>query len=116
MAFKNLHRDLLELFSEEAPTTYHAGAIRLRRTTAPASKRERDAAWKAANPARVQEHRVREFKRRKRLAAQRRAGAKFRATHPYVPKGTPRTGRPVTSQSPAAVYLRAWRLKRKASA
>jgi hypothetical protein len=56
VAFKNLHQDLLELFSEEAPTTYHAGAIRLRRTTAPATKRERDAAWKAANPKAHKEH------------------------------------------------------------
>jgi hypothetical protein len=85
MPWVNLQEDILELFSETAPTvpelvrnprTGEITARGLWTTTAPQTKKLRDAAWKAAHPKRVLEHQ-----------------ANYRATHKKKSTGNP-VGRP----------------------
>lgn len=81
MAWLDLQYEILKTFADEAPTRIHTVVNPRTRdiacpglwvTTSPAVKRERDKAWRAANPERVREHRLREFaKRRERRAAAR---------------------------------------------
>ena len=72
MAFKNLHQDLLELFSEEAPTVLGRHLNGVRRSTPLALKHERSAAWNAAHPLKCHEA-TKRYKAKKKAEKERRA-------------------------------------------